>query len=387
MFNRIPESAVLRFADLGISLVEDAGQADAILARSENLRDGALLPSLIAVGRAGAGVNNIPVDWCSGNGIVVFNTPGANANAVKELVVGALLNVARHISDGIAFVRSTGGPNIAEVVEREKKRFVGFEIQGKSIAIVGLGAIGVMVANTFCDLGAVVYGFDPFLSVQRAWGISSRVRPSFSLNKMLGQCDVVSLHVPLTPETKASFNYARISECKKGCILMNFSRGEIVVDGDIIRALDEGILSCYITDLPSDELVLHPKVVCIPHLGASTKEAEANCASMISEQVVDFLVNGNVKNSVNFPDAVLDESYGAYRLSIINRNVPNMVGQVGSVLADAGVNICEMINKGKGEFAYTLLDVEKRVDDSLLQRLSAVDGIVRVRRIDRKISK
>jgi D-3-phosphoglycerate dehydrogenase len=337
--------------------------------------------SVLAVGRAGAGVNNIPVADLSKRGIPVFNAPGANANAVKELVLAGLLLAARNVCPAWAFARSLTGDDhaIDAAVEKGKKKFVGFELPGRTLGVVGLGAIGVEVANAALALGMKVLGYDPQITVQRAWQLSSNVEQALSLDDLFARADAVSVHVPLNDQTRKLVNEARLKLLKKSGILVNFARGGIVDDAAVVAALDAGRLYAYVCDFPNTVLKDHPKVVTLPHLGASTGEAEENSAVMVADQVRDFLENGNIKNSVNFPEAVLPRAPNTTRLAIANRNVPNMVGQISTCLAGARINIADLLNKSRGEFAYTLIDAEGTIGDDLLRKIRAIEGILTAR--------
>ena len=354
---------------------------DAILVRSADMHKALVADSVLAVGRAGAGVNNIPVAELSKRGIPVFNAPGANANAVKELVLAALLLAARNVCPAWAFARSLTGDDhaIDEAVEKGKKKFVGFELPGRTLGVVGLGAVGVEVANAALALGMKVLGYDPQITVQRAWQLSSNVEQALSLDDLFARADAVSVHVPLTDQTKKLVNEARLKLMKKSGVLVNFARAGIVDDAAVVAALDAGRLYAYVCDFPNTVLKDHPKVVTLPHLGASTGEAEENCAVMVADQVRDFLENGNIRNSVNFPEAVLPRAPNTTRLAIANRNVPNMVGQISTCLAGARINIADLLNKSRGEFAYTLIDAEGTISDDLLGKIRVIEGILAAR--------
>lgn len=358
-------------------VVSDSGESpDAIVLRSYNMHKDPLPTSLKAIGRAGAGVNNIPVDLCTKSGIVVFNAPGANANAVKELVLAGLFLAARNLIEGSNYCASLSveGDKVPELVEKNKSRFSGFEISGKHLGVIGLGAIGMMVANSAVSLGMAVEGYDPFISVKNAWALSDQVKPAVSLSKLLSGSDFITLHMPLTAETDRFINADTLKHVKKGAVLLNFARAEIVDNDAILDALDSGVLSRYVTDFPTEALVKHPKVICIPHLGASTEEAETNCAVMVVRQVMDYLENGNITNSVNFPNCTLERT-GEYRLVVMNENVPNMVGQITSLLAQDGLNITEMVNKSKGELAYNIVDFNGSLKADLVIRVQAISGV------------
>ncbi len=359
----------------------DLASPHAILVRSADMHEMALPESLLAVGRAGAGVNNIPVPGLSKRGVPVFNAPGANANAVKELVLAGLFLAARQICPAWAFARSLAGDDatIDEAVEQGKKRFVGFELPGRTLAVVGLGAVGVEVANAALALGMKVLGYDPQITVQRAWQLSSNVEQALSLDDLFARADVVSVHVPLNPETRHLVNEARLKLMRRGGVILNFARAPIVDEQAVIAALDAGRLRAYVCDFPNNVLKDHPKVVTLPHLGASTHEAEENCAVMVVDTVREYLENGNIRNSVNYPEAVLPRAPQATRLAIANSNVPNMVGQISTCLADANLNIADLLNKSRGEYAYTLIDAEGEVNEELVARIRRIEGVLSAR--------
>jgi D-3-phosphoglycerate dehydrogenase / 2-oxoglutarate reductase len=356
----------------------DLSAPDAILLRSADLHGFEFAPQVQAVGRAGAGTNNIPVAQLSRRGIPVFNTPGANANAVKELVLAGLLLAARNLGPAWLFARALEGDDatIDAAVERGKKAFVGFELPGRTLGVVGLGAIGVEVANAAQALGMKVLGYDPQITVQRAWALSASVEQAASLEELFTRSDAVSVHVPLNEATRGLVNGARLSLMKGDGILLNFARAGIVAEPAVIAALDAGALHGYVCDFPSAALRGHARVITLPHLGASTLEAEENCAVMVAEQVRDFLENGNIRNSVNYPEAVLPRVPGTTRLAIANSNVPNMVGQISTRLATAQLNIADLLNRSRGEFAYTLIDVDGAVSAQVLGQIRAITGVL-----------
>jgi D-3-phosphoglycerate dehydrogenase len=337
-------------------IASDLDRPDAILVRSADMHSTAIGDSVRAVGRAGAGVNNIPVAELSKRGIPVFNSPGANANAVKELVLAGLFLAARNICPAWSFSRSLSGDDhaIDEAVEKGKKKFVGFELPGRTLGVVGLGAIGVEVANSALALGMKVLGYDPQITVQRAWQLSSSVEQALSLDDLFARADAITVHVPLNDQTRKLVSDARLKLMKKSGIILNFARAAIVDDAAIVAALDAGRLHSYVCDFPNNALKDHAKVVTLPHLGASTGEAEENCAVMVAEQVRDFLENGNIRNSVNYPESVMPRAPNTTRIVIANSNVPNMVGQISTCLAAARINIADLLNKSRGEYAYTL---------------------------------
>lgn len=353
----------------------------AILVRSADMHAMAIPPSVLAVGRAGAGTNNVPVTMLSKRGVPVFNAPGANANAVKELVIASLFLAARNICTAWNFARGLSGddPTIDAATEQGKKNFVGFELPGRTLGVIGLGAIGVEVANAAERLGMRVIGFDPQLTVQRAWQLSSSVDQAVSLDDLFARSQFVSVHVPLVESTRGLVNASRLRSMPKDGVILNFSRAPIVDDAAVLAALDAGGLHAYICDFPKNGLKDHPKVVTLPHLGASTGEAEENCAVMVADTLRDYLENGNIRHSVNFPDAALPRTAGAARIAIANSNVPNMVGQISTVLAGEGINIADLLNKSRGEYAYTLIDVEGAVAESLLDRIRGIEGVLSAR--------
>jgi len=334
-----------------------------------------------AIARAGAGFNNIPVAQMSARGIPVFNTPGANANAVKELVLGGLLLAARNLAPAWLFARDLDGDDeaIAAAVEAGKQRFVGFELPGRTLGVVGLGAVGVEVANAALALGMRVLGYDPQITVQRAWQLSAAVEQAASLEDLFARSDAISVHVPLNAETRALVNAARLALMKEGGTVLNFARGAIVDEAAVLAALDAGRLHAYVCDFPSRALRGHARIVALPHLGACTGEAEENCAVMAVEQLRDFLENGNIRNSVNYPDALLPRLPDTTRLGVANRNIPNMVGQISTCLAARQINIADLLNKSRGEYAYTLLDVDGAVSEELLAQIRAIDGVLSAR--------
>ncbi|MDR1149766.1 MAG: 3-phosphoglycerate dehydrogenase [Spirochaetaceae bacterium] len=360
---------------------------DAILLRSADLNKTEIPASVLAIARAGAGYNNIPVDVCGERGIVVFNTPGANANAVKELTLAALFLSSRKIAGSILWLSSLKdsalkdpGIDIPALVEKEKNRFEGPELSGKTLGVIGLGAIGVMVANDAASLGMEVIGFDPYISVNAAWNLSRAVRRAETLEDVLRNSDYVSIHVPYSDATKEMFSAGKIKMMKKGARLLNFARGGLAKEADIISALEEGCLSAYITDFPTAELLKHDKVVCIPHLGASTPEAEINCAISAVKQLKNFLETGVIENSVNFPHCKL-ACRSPYRLLVANRNIPNMVGQITTLLASGRINITDLINHHRDAFAYNIIDTEQEIPAAMRTDLEKIPGIIHVRAI------
>jgi D-3-phosphoglycerate dehydrogenase len=362
-------------------IASDLDRPDAILVRSADMHSNPISDSVRAVGRAGAGVNNIPVAELSKRGIPVFNSPGANANAVKELVLAGLFLAARNICAAWTFSRSLNGDDhaIDEAVEKGKKKFVGFELPGRTLGVVGLGAIGVEVANSALALGMKVLGYDPQITVQRAWQLSSSVEQALSLDDLFTRADAITVHVPLNDHTRKLVNEARLKLMRKSGIILNFARAPIVDDQAVVAALDAGRLHSYICDFPNNALKDHPKVVTLPHLGASTGEAEENCAVMVAEQVRDFLENGNIRNSVNYPESVMPRAPNTTRIVIANSNVPNMVGQISTCLASAKINIADLLNKSRGEYAYTLIDTDGTVGEEILHKIRGIDGVLSAR--------
>ena len=351
---------------------------DAILVRSAKMHDMEIGDSLKAVGRAGAGVNNIPLKKMSDKGVVVFNTPGANANAVKELVISSMLLASRNICQAWDYVNKLPLENLKTTVEDGKKQYSGSELPGKTLGIVGLGAIGVEIANAASMLGMDVIGYDPSISKKNAWKISSEVQEALSLEELFSKSDFVSFHVPLVDATKNLLDAKRIALLPEGCVVINMSRDGIVNEEELIKSLDSGKVKYYVTDFPIDEKKNHDRVIALPHLGASTSEAEENCAIMIAKQVKDYLEHGNITNSVNFPDSKMPRA-GEERLAITHRNVPNMVRQITKEIAEEGANIVDMLNKSRGEFAYTLIDIEKEIPNTVIENIKQVEGILKVR--------
>lgn len=362
-------------------IASELARPDAIMVRSHKMHDMEIPETVLAIGRAGAGVNNIPVDAMSKRGVVVFNAPGANANAVKELVLAGLFLAARNLLPGWEFARSQQGDDatINQAVEAGKKNFVGFELPGRTLGVIGLGAIGVKVANAARALGMKVIGYDPQITVQRAWQLSSDVEQAHSVDELMSRAQFVSVHVPLTDSTRGLIDAERIRQMPERGVLLNFSRSGIIDDNAAVEALNEGRLWSYVCDFPSGLLNGHPRVIALPHLGASTEEAEQNCAIMVADQLRDYLEHGNVRNSVNFPELVMPRPNGGDRLAVVNANVPNMLGQISTTLAEAGINIADMFNKSRGELAYTLVDVNGEIPDAVAERIDAISGVLKVR--------
>ena len=350
----------------------------AILVRSADCRKRPFDPSLLAIARAGAGVNNIPVELCTQAGIAVFNTPGANANAVKELALCCMLLASRNVLEGVAWTNNLSGEDIPLQVEQGKRKFVGSELAGKKLAVIGLGAIGVMVANDADAIGMQVYGYDPFISVEHAWGLSRTVCRAGSLEEILPRCDYVTIHVPLMEATRGYINARTLSLMKPGAILLNLARGELVDTAAVLAAVEAGTLSRYVTDFPEAALLNRPNIICVPHLGATTPESEENCARMAARELDEYLTYGNITNSVNFPQCVMGPS-GSYRLCTLHRNITNMVGQITAVIAAENGNITNMINKSRGDIAYSILDLDNPLPAQAHARLNEIEGMIRVR--------
>jgi len=380
--NNISVKGLDKFSREKYEVASEMQHPDAYMLRSFKLHDVEIPESVLAIGRAGAGVNNIPVEKMSALGVPVFNAPGANANAVKELVVTGMLLGCRNICQAWECAKNLEGDDesISKEVEQVKKNYVGFELPGRTLGVIGLGAIGTSVANTAQDLGMNVVGFDPAITVERAWQLSSSIESANTVDELLAKSDFVTIHVPFNEGTKDLINAHRINTMKDNAIILNFSRNGIVNDEDVVAALDAGKLYAYICDFPSNLLKNHPRVITLPHLGASTAEAEENCAIMIADQLQDFLENGNIKNSVNFPKVKMPR-VGGYRMAIANSNVPNMVGQTSSILAETGHNILDLINKSRGDLAYTLLDVDTEITEDVVEQIKAIDGVLSVRTI------
>ncbi|WP_295882519.1 phosphoglycerate dehydrogenase [uncultured Thiohalocapsa sp.] len=378
--NNISVAGLNRLPRASYEIASEVGHPDAILVRSAKMHDMPVPDTVKAIGRAGAGVNNIPVADMSERGIAVFNAPGANANAVKELVLAGMLIAARNIAQAAKFARGLEGDDAAinKAVEAGKKQFVGFELPGRTLGVIGLGAIGVLVANAARALGMKVIGYDPSITVRAAWKLQSDVEAALSVDDLVARSDFITFHVPLTDQTRHMINAERIANMPDGAVLLNFSRSGIIDDDAAVTALDTGKLYAYVCDFPSNLLKDHPRVVALPHLGASTREAEDNCAMMVADQVRAYLEDGNVTNSVNFPEIVLPRN-GGHRIAVVNRNVPNMVGQISTDLAEAGLNIVDMLNRSRGELAVTLIDIERQCPRETAQRIAGIDGVLSVR--------
>ena len=382
--NNISSLGLDRLPRGSFEVASELNNPDAVLVRSADMHKIEIAASIKAIGRAGAGTNNIPVAAMSQRGVPVFNAPGANANAVKELVLAGLLLAARNIPQSLDFVRKLDGDDQAmhKAVEDGKKNFVGFELPGRTLGVIGLGAIGVKLANTAIELGMEVYGFDPAMTVQNAWQLDSRVKQALSVDDLVSKSQFISVHVPLLDATRGLINAERLNlMMKKQGVILNFARAEIVDEKAVVEALNAGALHAYVCDFPSNALKGNPRVIATPHLGASTGEAEDNCAVMVAEQLREFLEQGNVRNSVNFPEAVMPLLPGKTRLTIVNANVPNMVGQITTALAKRNLNIADLLNKSRGDIAYTLVDVDSAVPPETVAELQAIHGVLKVRMI------
>ena len=362
------------------AVTDNIQEAEGILVRSASLHEMTFSDSLMAIARAGAGVNNIPLETCAQEGIVVFNTPGANANGVKELVLAGMLLASRDIIGGIAWCQDNKeDANISKTVEKSKKAFAGGEIRGKKLGVIGLGAIGAEVANAAAALGMEVYGYDPYISVNAAWMLSRDVKHITSVDSIYQECDFITIHVPLLDSTKGMLNKETFAMMKDGVVILNFARDVLVNDDDMAEALESGKVKKYVTDFPNSKAVHMKNTIVIPHLGASTEESEDNCARMAVMEMMDYLENGNIRNSVNYPSCDMGVCKTASRVAVMHLNVPNMIGQVTGMMATCGINISDMTNKSRDKFAYTLMDLDKKPDEMTIQKLNAIDGILRVR--------
>ncbi len=379
--NAISKVGLNRLPEATYAVANDIDSPDAILLRSASLHGVEIPSSVLAVARAGAGTNNIPIAEYSAKGIPVFNTPGANANAVKELVVAALFLAARNIIPAASFAHRLDGDagEMDKAVEAGKKQFVGFELPGRTLAVIGLGAIGVEVANAAIGLGMKVMGYDPAITIEHAWNLSSKVERVTNLEAMLKRADIVTIHVPLVDGTRGLIGADQLKAMRKSAVLVNFARGPIVDQAAVVEALESGSLRGYVCDFPTPELNKRPNVVTLPHLGASTNEAEENCAYMAAEELKAYLEDGTITNSVNFPNAELARSEGTQRLAIANSNVPNMVGQISTLLAESGLNIADLLNKSRGDLAYTLVDVDGEIPASVVTKILAIEGVLSAR--------
>ena len=379
--NKIDQEGLQVFPTASYEIANETADPDAIVLRSFSMHEWEIPSSVKAIARAGAGVNNIPIPKCSEKGIVVFNTPGANSNAVKELVIAALLLASRDIVGGIAWAKTlTGeGDKVPALVEKGKAAFGGNEIKGKTLAVIGLGAIGVLVANAALSLGMKVIGFDPYITVDNAWNLHHEIKGAKSIEAMMAQADFVTLQIPLMEATKGFINEEKLKMMKKGVKILNFARGELVVDADMRKAIEEERVALYMTDFPNAELLNMPKVVCVPHLGASTNESEVNCAIMAAQQIRNFFENGNIKNSVNFPAAEMDRNNGA-RICIASKQSSPISSQINALLEQAGVKIDNMLNKSRNEVSYTIIDTkDSQIAPDVLNKIRSVEGVFNVR--------
>ncbi len=379
-YNKISKIGLEVFDDK-YTIGDEVENADGAIVRSAALHDTEFPATLKAIARAGAGTNNIPIDRCSEEGIVVFNTPGANANAVKELVIAGLLISSRRVISAIEWAKTLKGEGdqVGKLVEKGKSAFAGPELKGKKLGVIGLGAIGVLVANAANALGMKVYGYDPYLSVNSAWNLTHNAIHIYDVNQIFEECDYITVHVPLLDSTKNLINAESIAKMKDGVRILNFARGGLVNSNDMIEALQSGKVASYVVDFPTDEMLCVDGVIAIPHLGASTPESEDNCAMMAASELVDYIENGNIVNSVNLPEISMPRS-GAARVCVIHKNIPNMLTAITGIVAENGVNIENMLNKSRGEYAYTMLDVAQK-DDSIVEKIKSVEGVIRVRLI------
>ncbi len=378
-YNKISKSGLEVFDDK-YTIGDEVENADGAIVRSASLHDTQFPKSLLAIARAGAGTNNIPIDDCTSKGIVVFNTPGANANAVKELVIAGMLIGSRRVISAIEWAKTLKGEgeNVSKLVEKGKSAFTGPELKGKKLGVIGLGAIGVLVANAANHLGMKVYGYDPYLSVNSAWNLTHNAVHIYDIKDIFEKCDYITLHVPLTDSTKNLINADAIAKMKDGVRIMNFARGGLVNSADVIAALQSGKIASYVTDFPSDDLLGVDGVVAIPHLGASTPESEDNCAQMAASELIDYIENGNITNSVNLPEITLPRS-GKYRICVIHKNIPNMITSITGIVATNNINIENMLNKSRGDYAYTMVDVSDVDADHIIEKLEEIDGVIKAR--------
>lgn len=378
-YNKISKTGLEVFDDK-YTVGDEVENADGAIVRSASLHDTEFPESLKAIARAGAGTNNIPIDRCSEQGIVVFNTPGANANAVKELVIAGMLISSRRVISGIEWAKTLkgNGAEVGKMVEKGKSAFAGPEIKGKSVGVIGLGAIGVMVANAANALGMKVYGYDPYLSVKSAWNLTHNAVHIFDINEIFEKCDYITIHVPLTDGTKNLVNKDAIAKMKDGVRILNFARGGLVNNDDIKAALESGKVAAYVTDFPSDDVLGVDGVIAIPHLGASTPESEDNCAGMAAKELIDYIENGNIVNSVNLPEITMPRS-GENRVCVIHKNIPNMLTAITGIFAGDNINIENLLNKSRGDYAYTMLDIGAAETEAVAEKIGSIDGVIRVR--------
>ncbi|MBE6776693.1 MAG: 3-phosphoglycerate dehydrogenase [Ruminococcaceae bacterium] len=378
-YNKISKSGLANFDDK-YTVGDEVENADGAIVRSAALHDTEFPATLQAIARAGAGTNNIPIERCSEQGIVVFNTPGANANAVKELVIAGLFIASRRVISGIEWAKTLkgNGDEVGKMVEKGKGAFAGPEIKGKKLGVIGLGAIGVMVANAANSLGMKVYGYDPYLSVKSAWNLNHNAVYISDINEIYAECDYITIHVPLTDSTKNLINKDTLAKMKDGVRILNFSRAALVNSTDIKAALESGKVASYVTDFPTDDVLDVEGIIAIPHLGASTPESEENCATMAAKELIDYIENGNIVNSVNLPEITMPRS-GKYRVCVIHKNIPNMLTKITGIIADDNVNIENLLNKSRGDYAYTMLDIDEADTAQLETEIKAIDGVIRVR--------
>ena len=378
--NAISEEGLSLFRERGYEVSPDEESPDAIILRSSSLHEMQFKDNMVAIGRAGAGYNNIPIERCSEEGIVVFNAPGANAEAVKEQVMMALVMSSRNVLGAIDFVRSIKdrGEEIPKLVEKGKSSFAGPEIMGKTLGVIGLGATGALVANMGVDFGMKVYGYDPFMSIDAAWILSKEIIHIENLDELFANCDYISVNVPFTPQTENMFNAEAFKKMKKGVRIVNESRAEVINDDDMTEALKEGIVGKYITDFPNEKILKAPNVIAMPHLGACTPESEERCAYMAAQQLIDYIENGNIKNSVNFPSANLSRM-GKCRLCVIHRNVPKMLTKILDFISERNINVEHMLNKSRGDYAYTVVDLDKKIGPKTAEEIKKIENVLRVR--------
>jgi D-3-phosphoglycerate dehydrogenase len=380
-YNNISPVGLDRFPESRYKVGPEIENPDAIMLRSFSLHEQSIPTSLKAVGRAGAGVNNIPVEEYTKRGIPVFNAPGANSNAVAELAIAGMLLAARNIVPALNFVNALEGDekSMSNEIEKNKKHFAGFELSGRTLGVLGLGAIGVRVANSAAALGLNIVGYDPFMSLENAWKLTSSAIPATGIDDLVSRSDMISLHIPLNDKTRNLFNKDHIKHIKKGATLVNFSRAGVVDEAAVLEALDSGALHAYVCDFPTPALINHPRAIVLPHLGASTEEAEDNCAAMVADQLREFLEYGCIRNSVNFPEVVVAPSNEGVRICIANQNVPGVVGHISSVLGEAGLNILDLLNKSRGDYAFTLVDIHAEAPAEILEQIRSIDGVLSVR--------
>lgn len=380
LLNKIAKVGTSNFCADKYNVGEDVANPDAIMVRSAVMHDMQFNPELKAIARAGAGVNNIPVDRCAEEGIVVFNTPGANANAVKELVICGLMLASRDIIGGAAWAKNlekTDDADVAKQVEKGKSKFAGCEVAGKKLGVIGLGAIGALVANAANDLHMEVIGYDNYMTIDSAWRLSRKIEKAASLDEIFEKCDYITVHVPSTPETRGMFNAANIAKMKDGVRILNFSRADLAVADDIKAALESGKIACYVTDFPTEETVNVPGIVALPHLGASTEESEDNCAVMAAKELIEYLETGNIRNSVNYPDVSLPHT-GDARICISHKNVPGVLNNITAIISSQGINVENMINKSKKDYAYTILEISGTIPDNAAETIASMESVIRV---------